>query len=213
MRRLNLSAMSWCLLAIAALTACAPPTVRVHGLQPLNVNNVNESTPVAVRFYQLTDDNAFLTAPFENLWTDAPKTLGGNLVGPVLVRTVSPGTPADDPVVLELTKREDATHFIGVLALYRASDGHPRQTVIPIDQLGDGVLMFKGYGVHFLTDAEARRGRAGTPTEQPKEERKDEAKAEQQSTAGGEPESSATGKRAKSNDGYQTPDDEKHPKK
>lgn len=209
MRRLNLSALSWCLLAIASLTACAPPTVRVHGLQPLNVNNVNESTPVAVRFYQLTDDNAFLTAPFENLWTDAPKTLGGNLVGPVLVRTIFPATPADDPVVIELTKREDGTHFIGVLALYRAGDGHPRQAVIPIDQLADGVLMFKGYGVLFLTDAEARRERAGTATEQPKEE----PKAEQQSTAGGEPESSATGKPAKSNDGYQTPDDEKHPKK
>jgi len=126
-----------------------------------------------------------------------------------LVRTVFPGTPADEPNVFELTKREDATHFIGVLALYRAGDGHPRQAVIPIDQLNDGVLMFQGYGVRFLTDAEAKRERAGTPTEQPKEE----PKPEQQSTAGGEPESSATGKPAKTNDGYQTPDDEKQRKK
>ena len=93
--------------------------------------------------------------------------------------------------------------------LYRAGDGHPRQAVIPIDQLNDGVLMFQGYGVRFLTDAEAKRERAGTPTEQPKEE----PKPEQQSTAGGEPESSATGKPAKTNDGYQTPDDEKQRKK
>lgn len=207
--RVNQTVIICGLVVLAALTSCAPPTVRAHGLQPLNVNNVNESTPVAVRFYQLTDDNAFLTAPFENLWTDAPKTLGGNLVGPVLVRTVFPGTPADEPVIFELTKREDATHFIGVLALYRAGDGHPRQAVIPIDQLGDGVLMFQGYGVHFLTDAEAKRERAGTPTEQPKEE----PKPEQQSTAGGEPESSASGKPATTNTSDQTPDDEKRTRK
>ena len=204
MHRMNLTVLGCGVWVIAALASCAPPIVRVHGLQPLNVNNVNESTPVAVRFYQLTDDNAFLTAPFENLWTDAPKSLGGNLVGPVLVRTVFPGTPADEPVVFELTKREDSTHFIGVLALYRAGDGHPRQAVIPIDQLNDGVVMLQGYGVRFVTDAEAKRERAGTPTEQPKEE----PKPEQQSTAGGEPESSANGKPAKTNNSDLTPDDD-----
>jgi len=182
----------------------------VRGLQPLNLNNVHESTPVAVRFYQLTDDNAFLTAPFESLWTDAPKSLGGNLVGPVLVRTVFPGNPADEPVVFALSKREDATHFIGVLALYRAGDGHPRQVVIPVDQLNDGMVVLSGYGVRFVTDDEAKRERAGTPTEAPKEDPKPDSSSSPQSTAGGEPESSANGKPAPKDSSYQTPDDDQH---
>lgn len=176
--------------ACALLGSCSHPTVRVHGGQPLNLNSVYESTPVAVRFYQLSDDNAFLTAPFENLWTDAPKALGGNLLGQVQVRTVFPGTPADDEVVLELAKCAEATRFIGVLALYRASDGQPRQAVIPIDQLAEGVLLLHGYGVRFRTDAEAKRERTGTPVEPAKEE----PRAEPASTAGGEAESSAGGR-------------------
>ena len=88
-------------------------------------------------------------------------------------------------------------------------DGHPRQAVIPIDQLGDGVVMLQGYGIRFLTDAEAKRERAGTPTEQPKEE----PKPEQQSSAGGEPESSANGKPAKTNNSDLTPDDDKGTRK
>lgn len=202
------------ILPALALAACSPPTIRVRGEQPLNVNTVHESTPVAVRFYQLTDDNAFLTAPFEGLWTDAAKNLGGNLVGQVLVRTISPGTAADDAVVLELPKREDATRFIGVLALYRAGDGSPRQTVVPIEQLDDGVVVFSGYSVRFVTDDEARRNRNGEATEPPREE----PKAEPQSTAGGEPESSAASKPASDKSGkdsqrYQTPDDEKGSRK
>ncbi len=171
------------------LSSCSPPTVRVHGEQPLNLNSVHESTPVAVRFYQLSDDNAFLTAPFENLWTDAPKALGGILIGQVLVRTVFPGTPADDEVVIELSKRDEATRFIGVLALYRASDGQPRQAVIPIEQLAAGVLQLHGYGVRFRTDSEAQRERSGTPPAPAKED----PQAEPVSTAGGEPETSAGG--------------------
>lgn len=210
MRRMSaVYVFAFCLMA--ALAGCAPPTVRVRGLQPLNLNTVNESTPVAVRFYQLSDDNAFLMAPFETLWTDAPKALGGTMVGQVLVRTVFPGTPADDPVVLTLAKREDAARFVGVLALYRAGDGSPRQVIVPFDQLDDGVLVFRGYGLRFVTDAEAKRERDAKPAEPVHEE----PKPEQTNTAGGEPESSAGGKPAHDADDkkYANPDDDQKKRK
>ncbi len=152
-------------LGIASLAACSPPTIRARGIQPLNLNAVQESTPVDVRFYQLLDDNAFITTPFETLWTDAPKALGGTLAGEPVVRTVFPGTLGDPPVTLTLSNREQRVRWLGVLALYRGSEKAPRQLVIPIDDLGDGVLELTGYSVRFNTGAEANPAGEAKPAE------------------------------------------------
>ena len=134
---------------VLVLTACAPPTIRARGVQPLNLNPVNESTPVDVRFYQLTDDNAFMTAPFESLWTDASAALGGNLLGRPLVKTVYPAPLGEPPVTFQLTKFDDGASFIGVLALFRGNDGSPRQVTVAVNKLDDGVLELTGYGIRF----------------------------------------------------------------
>ncbi len=119
----------------------------------MNLNPVNESTPVDVRFYQLTDDHAFMTAPFESLWTDASAALGGNLIGRPLIKTVYPAPLGEPPVTLQLTKLDDGASFIGVLALFRGNDGSPRQVAVAVNQLDDGVLELTGYGIRFNTGA------------------------------------------------------------
>ncbi len=134
----------WSAGSLLVLAGCATPTIRAHGVAPLNVNPVNESTPVDVRFYQLSDDQPFITTPFETLWLEAPKVLGNTLMGPVVVRTVFPGVAGDPPVTLPLTGFAQQTRFIGVLALFRTSDGTPRQLVISCDQLNNQVLELRG---------------------------------------------------------------------
>lgn len=136
--------IGWSGIVPLLLAGCATPTVRVHGVAPLNINPVNESTPVDVRFYQLSDDQPFVTTPFETLWVEAPKVLGNTLQAPVVVRTVFPGTAGDPPVTLPLSGFAQQTRFIGVLALFRTSDGTPRQLVIPCEQLTNEVIELRG---------------------------------------------------------------------
>ncbi len=160
------------------LAGCAPPSIRARGTQPMNVNAVNESTPVDVRFYQLNDDGPFSTAPFELLWTDAPKALGGSLVGKPLTRTVFPGPLGDPPATLQLSAFDDGTRFIGALALFRGTDGGARQVVIPASALDDGVLELTGYTVRFSDGSspppEAKPA-AGQPVETDEQRRQREA--------------------------------------
>lgn len=129
---------------VVCLTSCAPPSVRAHAVAPLNVNLVNESTPVDVRFFELSDDQPFITTPFETLWLEAPKVLGNTLQGPVLTRTLFPGTVSDPPITLVLEDFAQQTRFLGILALFRSSDGTPRQLVIPVEQLNHHILELRG---------------------------------------------------------------------
>jgi type VI secretion system VasD/TssJ family lipoprotein len=191
--RMSLLAVTISLPLLVALVGCAPPTIRARGVQPLNLNPVNESTPVDVRFYQLTDDQAFMTAPFEGLWTDASAALGGNLLGRPVIKTVYPATLGDNPVTLQLTKLEDGANFIGVLALFRGNDGSARQVAVGVNQLDDGVLELTGYGIRFNTGA--------APTPQPTTE-KDEGKPV-------ETEEERAKRKQEEDRRYQTPDDKK----
>lgn len=134
----------------------------------MNVNAVSESTPVDVRFYQLSDDGPFSTAPFELLWTDAPTALGGTLIGKPLTRTVFPGPLGDPPVTLQLSAFDDGARFIGALALFRGSDGGARQVVIPSSAIDDGVLELTGYSVRF-SDGSSPAPEAKPAAEQPVE--------------------------------------------
>ncbi len=149
--------------ALVLVAGCAPPSIRARGVVPLNVNTVNESTTVDVRFYQLTEDGTFLTAPFESLWTDAPAALGGTLIGKPVTRTVFPGALGDPPVTLELAPFADSAKYLGVLALFRGGDGSPRQLAIRSAAIGDGVLELTGYSLRFNTGAKDEK-----PREEPK---------------------------------------------
>ena len=144
----------------------------------MNLNPVHESTPVDVRFYQLTDDRAFMTAPFESLWTDASAALGGNLIGQPLVKTVYPAPLGEPPVSLQLTTYGADVHFIGVLALFRGNDGGPRQVAVATSQLDDGVLELTGYSVRFNTGAApAPSAKADSAEDKPAETTADNAPA------------------------------------
>lgn len=137
-------------LALVLLAGCSSPVrTQVRGITPLNVNDTNESTPVDVRFYQLAATARFEKAPFEALWLDAAKELEDELLAKPVIVSVAPGQAGQKPMTVELGELKEATRFIGVMALYRRSDGKPRVLIIPRDQADDVVIELTGYTIRL----------------------------------------------------------------
>lgn len=126
---------------------CGSATVRVRGIAPMNVNDTDESTPVDVRFFALNADAKFLGAGFETLWSDAPGVLGGDLVGKPVQAAVYPGAAGDAPT--SVTVSTGGAGWIGIMALYRRSDGLPRTLAVRVDDADDRVLELTGYGMRW----------------------------------------------------------------
>lgn len=138
---------------LALLAGCGSASARVRGVAPLNLNDSQESTPVDVRFFQLADDGAFRRATFDALWVDAGKTLGADLLAPPVVKTVFPGSRNDQPSVVGLGSLDGRTRFIGIMGLYRRTDGSDRRTlVLPVDRIGSVVVELSGYAVALSSD-------------------------------------------------------------
>jgi type VI secretion system VasD/TssJ family lipoprotein len=151
----QLIALIFSTFAMLCMGGCGDTRVTLHlqGLQPLNVNDSNESTVVGVRFYQLKNDHRFRNSSVDSLWTDDKKVLGDDLIGDPVTTTVSPGSAADAPVDLIIDKIDAGTHFIGVLALYHKSDAQDnRALVLPIETAGDKPLLFRGFSVTLPSD-------------------------------------------------------------
>ena len=109
--------LSWLcfLLAVALLSGCAEPRVRM-GLSStanLNLNDYDEPLPVVVRIYQLNDDADFLSAEFMELWKDDLKALGNSL----LTRDEVVMNPAAQ-MTLEYPRHEQ-TRFVAVMGVFR----------------------------------------------------------------------------------------------
>ena len=149
------------------LAGCGSASARVRGVAPLNLNDNNESTPVDVRFFQLADDGAFRRVTFDALWVDAGKALGGDLLGAPVVKTVFPGSRSDQPTLIQLGKLSGKTKFIGVMGLYRRTDGTDRRTlVLALDRIEKDVIELSGYSVALSTEgtpAEGGKGASNPP--------------------------------------------------
>jgi len=151
----------------ALMTGCGSASARVRGVAPLNLNDNNESTPVDVRFFQLADDGTFRRTTFDALWVDAAKALGGDLLGTPVVKTVFPGSRGDQPTEIALGKLSGKTKFIGVMGLYRRTDGTDRRIlVLPIDRIGKDVIEVSGYSVALSTEGSPADG-GKSPSNQP----------------------------------------------
>ena len=98
MHRNRLAVLSLSALLVLGAGCSSNARVQLRGIAPLNVNDIDESTPVDVRFFALTGDAKFLGAGFETLWTDAGAALGDDLVGKPVQAAVYPGGPQDAPV-------------------------------------------------------------------------------------------------------------------
>lgn len=144
------------------LTGCGGPDrvgLQVQGLEPLNVNEQHESTPVDVRFYQLRSDARFRAATVEQLWTDDKKVLDSDLVTDPTTATIYPAAPGVSPVMVTLDVA-DATKFIGVLALFHKADAEDhRMLVVPLDEAKHEILTLTGFAVSIHA-ADASGGRS-----------------------------------------------------
>lgn len=163
-------------LGLLLLAGCGEMTTRVHGLRPMNLTDENQSAPVDVRFFQLSDDDRFRRAPFDALWLDPAKVLGSDLVEKPLTITVHPAASGDDPREVVLGPRHADARFLGVMALYRKADGSPRTLVLPISEADAAILDCSGYGLRLrgaagpqpaqtvpIQEGEQRRGEAADP--------------------------------------------------
>lgn len=91
-----------------------------------------QSHPVAVRFYALKDTKKFQGSTFEDIWSDAGQTLGGDLVGDPEKVFIEPGGRE----VVSLL-RADGVTAIGVLANFcDRNDQNVRRLVFTLGKRG-----------------------------------------------------------------------------
>ncbi len=147
MKRNSISGLLVLAVLLSVVGGCGNATVRLRGIAPMNVNDTDESTPVDVRVYALGSDAKFLGAGFETLWSDAPGVLGSDLIGKPVQVAVYPGSATDAPISVSLPT--GGADWIGIMALYRKSDGLPRTVAVRAEAADDLVLELTGYGVRW----------------------------------------------------------------
>ena len=106
-----------CSLLVVALllSACGPRQlgVQVQGLEPLHLNEYDESTSVNVRFYQLKHDGKFRDMAFDAIWVDPKTSLEGDLADEPKEITVFPHAPEIklDPRTYNIGARRKVGHI------------------------------------------------------------------------------------------------------
>ncbi len=107
------------LIALLSTVGCAGPKVDVgfSSTANLNLNSFDEPLPVVMRVYQLSDDQVFQKATFEQLWKNDLMTLGDTLLN-------------KDEIVMEPASQESLSYmrheqaqFIAVMAVFRTPEG------------------------------------------------------------------------------------------
>jgi len=115
---MNTSASKWIgiflLLLTVVLTGCSAPKVKVNlsSTATLNLNNNDEALPVVVRIYQLSDNQAFEDASFEDLWKSDISVLGNTLLRKEIV-VLDPAS--QQKIELE---RHDMARYVGIMAAF-----------------------------------------------------------------------------------------------
>jgi type VI secretion system VasD/TssJ family lipoprotein len=114
----------------AVLCSCAPPSVSVRALAPVNLNADGESLPVKVRIYALRDDARFRAAPFADLWTKDRDVLGDDRLQDPKVVLIAPASLAAAPQLVELSELPKEARFLGIVALIQHADQPDRRRVV-----------------------------------------------------------------------------------
>jgi type VI secretion system VasD/TssJ family lipoprotein len=112
------------------LASCAPPSVSVRALSPVNLNADGESLPVKVRIYALRDDARFRAAPFADLWTRDRDVLGDDRLQDPKVVIVPPAALTMAPQLVELSELPKEARFLGIVALIQHADQPDRRRVV-----------------------------------------------------------------------------------
>ncbi|WP_242065874.1 type VI secretion system lipoprotein TssJ [Moritella sp. F3] len=120
---------------LLSLTACSSTDVRLNlsASADLNSNNHNESLPVIVRVYQLTDVKTFRNATFDQLWKADELILGSDLVDKKEL-VVKPSSNFDYEFV-----QADGAKYIAMFALFRNGDKNSWRW---LHKLNSGALSF-----------------------------------------------------------------------
>ncbi len=126
-----------------------PLDIRVRGVEPLNVNEKGESTPIDVRIYTLKDNAKFEKALFEDLWTKDKEVLGDNMIGEPKQITINPGKADAQARVEQLGVLPPEVRYIGIMALYSKGKGEQRHIAVARDQADDYIFEFTEYKVKF----------------------------------------------------------------
>lgn len=118
-----------CLLfVILCLVACSHGalTFQFHAEEKLNPNQHQQSLPVLVRVYQLSEDNHFRSATFSQLWKQDETFLGKDLICSNEFY-LNPG--AFKKISLDHCK---GVQYIGIFALFRHSQKGRWKVIMPI---------------------------------------------------------------------------------
>ena len=133
-----------------ACAGCGGPTkLYLKGLEPLNVNERKESTPVDVRVYLLRDSRKFIQATLEDLWLNDKDALGDDKVGEPRVYTVFHGDKEAPPQEVYLGELGGDVRFVGIMALYglQAGGGNEWRMVVPAEQASGAVFELTEYRI------------------------------------------------------------------
>ncbi len=142
-------------LVVFGFTGCGPRqgSLAIKGVSPLNLNDLDESTPVTVRIYQLKAPERFRGAAFGALWSKDKEVLGEDRLGDPAVTTVLPGSDDAEPQAVSVGTLSPEARFIGVMALFSKTDAQGQRTVvIPRSELDEAVVILTGYSVRLTTD-------------------------------------------------------------
>ena len=137
---------TWLAAAVVAAAAvgCGGPTiVRFQGIEPLNLNEKGETTPVEVRIFLLKDGGSFNKAQIEQLWGPKYKeVLGGDVVGEPRQVTIYAG--AEKKVDLGPIPAE--VRFVGIMGMFgKREEKTERHFAVAKEDADDFLFELTGY--------------------------------------------------------------------
>lgn len=132
------------LVAVLVLHGCGsstpdPTTVAmtITASSTINPNTDSQPSPVVIRIYQLKADSIFKAAEFPDLFYDAQKTLGGDMLG-FKEYNVKPGETRDYNDTISGESR-----FLGVVAGFRDLDNATWRVIEPVEAEDDNEFNLK----------------------------------------------------------------------
>lgn len=119
---------SWCALFIGAtlLWGCTTIPLNLNTDRVLNIDSHQQSLPVRVKLYQLSDTTLFNEATFHQLWKSDNEVLNGTLLEKREF-TLNP----NEQKKVSLTHQSGATH-LALIALYRAQSDNDWKAMVPL---------------------------------------------------------------------------------
>jgi len=116
------------LISCLLLAACSASTMQINltSSKHLNLDTENNSLPVVVRVYVLTNDGAFLDASFRELWRDDKAVLGNTMLDREEY-TLAPNSH----LTIKVTHTNQAKYF-AVVGLFRHPHGSEWRVIHPM---------------------------------------------------------------------------------